>query len=83
MRWFWRKEGRWKNGVRLWAQNGGQDPRCRLLKPQDVVHCSASRPQPWLPVGTGDTVYTSCYLKYITAIMSILTNHIGLYGILY
>ncbi|XP_059526078.1 WD repeat domain phosphoinositide-interacting protein 1 isoform X2 [Myotis daubentonii] len=35
-------------------------------------------PQSRLPVGTGDTVYASCYWNYITAIMSMLTNHIGL-----
>ncbi|XP_023612706.1 WD repeat domain phosphoinositide-interacting protein 1 isoform X3 [Myotis lucifugus] len=57
---------------------GGRNPRCPLLKPQDVARCSASPPQSRLPVGTGDAVYASCYWNYITAIMSMLTNHIGL-----
>lgn len=57
---------------------GGRNPRCRLLKPQDVAHCSPSPPQSRLPVGTGDTVYAHCYRNYITAIMSMLTNQMGL-----
>lgn len=53
--------------------------RGRLLKPQDMVHGSPSSPLPWLPVDTRDTIDTSCYPKYyVTATVSMLTNHIGL-----